>query len=180
MMPLTVGSRAKPVIRRSRGRFARRPTQKQREAVTAMADLSEVGSAASNYSVPTQTAQPKKRKNRTMMMMEEMMEIVKKSEQRCMDKTKAVGKQLVELRTSNREAQPDPPTISTPRLERPKCSTDFCTDFDDDAYEWSGAPSPIRRHPTHPYRPIRFNIARWRQPDACRRQETSRQSAPDR
>ena len=148
-MPLTVGSRARPQARNSRGRPVRRQNQRQKDAASALAQLSEPGSAASNYS-DRQTSPPKsikKRKNKTIMMMEEMMQMVKNSEKRCLDMTEAVNKKLSELQDCAKSItrHTEGPPASTPNSSsiNPTAVSRAYSQFDDDEMAWEGVPTPV-------------------------------------
>ena len=142
-MPLTVGRRNRPPVRKPRGRPTARQSQRQKDAVAAMAELSEIGSAASNYSLPQQPEQAptKKKKNRTIALMEEMAQAVKRSEKRCADMSEALTKKLAEVQSSHHTTKmPQVTLASTPNttLNDQSLERNF-SEFDEDI-DWEDPP----------------------------------------
>ena len=149
-MPLTVGSRGRPPIRKPRGKPTTRQTQRQKDAAAAMAELSDVGSAISNYSTtrppPLQQALPKRKKNRTLAMMEEMVQAVRASEKRCTEMSQVVNSKLAELHV-NRESigRAIPPSVSTPNATANGHSFDRDFGEIEEDFDWGAPPPPQSR-----------------------------------
>ena len=101
-MPLSVGVKGRPVVRRTRGRPKRAIENRTIEEVPSVADMSAIIPDEAALEAPPRTAKttPKKRKvtkAKSIRIMEEMLKSVRESERQCRIMSTAVNEKLANL-----------------------------------------------------------------------------------